>query len=126
MRMLKLRQIPRCSSRILPRALFGTTASPVDPTTWKKFVLLYDYVPNMIELRGPHRAGHLEWANGFVRKNQLIVAGPTEPSVDGGVFIFQGKDKSLVEEYVKNDPYMKAGLISSYKIKEWTVTIGKF
>lgn len=81
----------------------------------------------MIELRAPHRGGHLELANKFVENKQLLVAGPTEPSVaDGGLFIFQGADKSVVEEYVKNDPYVKAGLVTDYLIKEWAVTIGKF
>jgi uncharacterized protein YciI len=30
-----------------------------------------------------------------------------------------------IEEFVKNDPYVKNGLILSYKILPWTTVIGK-
>jgi uncharacterized protein YciI len=33
--------------------------------------------------------------------------------------------KSTIEEFVKQDPYYRAGLVPSYAIKEWSVAVGE-
>jgi hypothetical protein len=41
------------------------------------------------------------------------------------LLIFRVKDKSVIEEFVDKDPYVKNGLIAKWEIREWTVVIGK-
>jgi uncharacterized protein YciI len=45
------------------------------------------------------------------------------PDVDGALFIFTGTQQD-VESFVQQDPYVKAGLVPQYSIKEWAVTLG--
>ena len=90
----------------------------------KKYLLEYSYVENMLELRAPYRAEHLANAERLVKENILIVGGAFMPNADGALFIFQS-DYETVENFVKNDPYFRAGLIPKYKITEWNVVVGK-
>ena len=34
-------------------------------------------------------------------------------------------DKSVIEDFVSKDPYIKNGLILKWEIREWNVAIGK-
>lgn len=90
----------------------------------KRFILEYKYVENMLERRAPFRAEHLANAEKLLKDNALIAGGAFMPNADGAMFIFQG-DYEMVESFVQNDPYYKAGLIPSYSIREWSVVIGK-
>jgi len=44
--------------------------------------------------------------------------------VDGAALVFKADDRSVVEDFVRNDPYVKNGLITDWKIREWTVVTG--
>jgi len=64
------------------------------------YILLYDVVDDYINRRAPFRDEHLRVATEAVEKGQVV------------------------EEFVKNDPYVKNDLITNWKIREWTVVIG--
>eukprot|EP01039_Chlorochromonas_danica_P007565 gene7565-8365_t len=89
----------------------------------KKFLLEYQYVDNMAEKRGPYRSGHLELAQKLVKEKVIIAGGAFLPKVDGALFIFEGLPED-VENFVKHDPYVQAGLVPRYTIKEWAVAVG--
>jgi uncharacterized protein YciI len=79
----------------------------------------------MLEKRTPFRAGHLKLAEDLKSKGVIVAGGAFVPP-SGGMFIFNALNKQDVEDnFVKKDPYYTAGLITDYKIKEWTVVVGK-
>jgi uncharacterized protein YciI len=39
--------------------------------------------------------------------------------------IFRVKDKSVVEHFATNDPYVKAGVVTGWKVRPWTVVVGQ-
>jgi uncharacterized protein YciI len=78
---------------------------------------------NMGDKRGPHRDGHLALAQKYLASGDLIAAGAFTPALEGALFIFKG-DRSKIEEFVKNDAYNIAGLVSAYKIRDWSVPVG--
>jgi hypothetical protein len=48
--------------------------------------------------------------------------GPLNPPT-GAVFLWTCDDPALIDEYAKKDPYVKAGLVPSYKITEWSILL---
>ena len=44
--------------------------------------------------------------------------------MDGALFIFQCKNIAEVEDFAKRDPYVKARLVTKFKIRPWTVVAG--
>ena len=88
------------------------------------YILLYDVVDDYINRRAPFRDDHLHVANEAVEKGQLMLGGAFDNPVDGAALVFQADDRSIVEDFVNNDPYVKNGLITAWKIREWMVVIG--
>ena len=88
------------------------------------FLLLYDVVDDYIKKRAPFRDEHLSVENKAVKKGQLMLGGAFDNPVDGAALVFKADDCSVVEDFVRNDPYVKNGLITDWKIREWTVVIG--
>ena len=99
-----------------------SSLSPEQPTTIK--VLTYDYVPDILEKRGPYRAGHIGGAKNLEESGNLIVAGALANPVDGAVFLFKGLDDAEIQEFVKQDPYVINGLVTSWKIRDLTAVVG--
>lgn len=88
------------------------------------YILLYEVVDDYVKKRAPFRDEHLRLANDAVEKGQLLLGGAFDNPVDGAALIFKADDRSVVEDFVKNDPYVRNGLITDWKIREWTVVTG--
>jgi uncharacterized protein YciI len=102
-----------------------SSSSGISPEAPKLlFVLKYTYVSDILEKRAPHRSAHLDHANNYLAKGSLIAGGAFVPPTDGALFLFQNSDKTLVEDFVSNDPYVKSKLVSDFSISPWTVVIG--
>ena len=89
------------------------------PKPRKLSVLFYDYVPNLLERRAPHRDGHLELIGDFERDGRLLLAGATGDPPKAGLLVFA--DAAAAEQFVAADPYGAAGLVTSHRIEPWTV-----
>ena len=59
----------------------------------------------------------------LLKDGKLLGAGPWSPAT-GALFIFKSNSTKEVEEFVKDDPYVSAGLVTNYSIKEWNKVIG--
>ena len=74
--------------------------------------------------RGQFRDEHLKLARELNEKNELILAGAFSDPPDTALLIFKVANKSVIENFVKKDPYVKNGLIAKWEIRPWTVVIG--
>lgn len=88
------------------------------------YMLLYEVIDDYVNRRAPFREEHLRIANEAVEKGQLMLGGAFDNPVDGAALVFNADGRSVVEDFVKSDPYVKNGLITDWKIREWTVVIG--
>jgi uncharacterized protein YciI len=88
------------------------------------FLLLYDYVPDIVERRGPHRAAHLAHARAAVDRGDLVLGGALANPTDGGVLLFKTDAPDVVEAFVERDPYVLNGLVTRWRIREWTTVVG--
>ncbi len=88
------------------------------------FALLYDVVPDYLERRKPLRAVHLELAERFAREGKLLLGGALEPA-DGALLVFEAASAEEVEAFVREDPYVRSGLVTRWRVRPWTVVVGR-
>ena len=88
------------------------------------FLLLYTYVPDVLERRPQFRGAHLEHARASVARGELVLAGAFADPVDGAALWFSAPSTDLVEAFAKADPYVKGGLVTEWKVRAWTTVIG--
>ncbi|MDQ3989168.1 MAG: YciI-like protein [Actinomycetota bacterium] len=87
-------------------------------------LLLYDYVDDIVERRTPFRDGHLALVREAHSQGVLLMAGAFAEPVDGAVFVFTTDNRSVMEDFVSGDPYVREGLVTAWRIRLWNVVIG--
>ena len=88
------------------------------------FLLFYTYVPDVLERRAQFRGAHLKHAWAAKERGELLLAGALADPVDGGVLWFSAPGKELVERFATDDPYVKGGLVTQWKVRAWTTVVG--
>jgi uncharacterized protein YciI len=83
------------------------------------FALIYDTVDNFVERRQPYRGAHLDIVDRAHRAGALLMAGALKPS--GALLVFRTEQIADVEQFATQDPYVVNGLVSSWRVFEWTV-----
>jgi uncharacterized protein YciI len=84
-------------------------------------LLLYDYVEDMADRRGPHREAHLEKIRAEQSAGRVTLAGALGDPPSRGAIVFKGVDPAHVEQFVATDPYYTAGLITDWRLEPWTL-----
>jgi uncharacterized protein len=87
------------------------------------FALMYDVVDDYLERRGEFRAEHLSLANAAKDRGELVLAGAWADPADGALLVWNVDDRSVIEDFVQADPYVRNGLVANWRIREWTVVI---
>lgn len=88
------------------------------------YALFHDYVPGILERRGPFRPGHLDLVRAHHERGELLMAGAWGEPVDGALFIFKADGPETIEAFVESDPYVKNGLVVAHRIRQWNVVTG--
>jgi uncharacterized protein len=88
------------------------------------FVLLYDVVDDYLERRGEFRQIHLGLATEAFERGEMVMAGALAEPADGAILVFKGDDASVAERFAENDPYVKNGLVTQWRVRPWTVVVG--
>jgi|UniRef100_A0A8J9X3E7 uncharacterized protein YciI len=124
-------------------ALYGAAAFVLrPPTRWTtcrslvqhtvplravQYILTYEYVPDVLEKRGPFRDEHLRLARDYVTENRAVAGGPTGAVgtnvPTGALFLFT--DRDAAREFVARDPYVAHGIVTAHTIQEWNVVVQK-
>ncbi|WP_296618723.1 YciI-like protein [Marivirga sp.] len=89
------------------------------------YLLFYKTIENYVEKRAPYRSEHLKLAEEAHQKGYIIMAGAMAEPADGAILIFKGESPKIAEDFAKNDPYVKNGLIKSWEVRHWTVVVGQ-
>jgi uncharacterized protein YciI len=88
------------------------------------YILFYKTVDDYITRRAQYREAHLKLANESRARGELFMAGALAEPPDSAVLVFKGDSPAVAENFAKNDPYVKNGLIVEWKVRPWTVVIG--
>jgi uncharacterized protein YciI len=83
--------------------------------------LFYDYVENALEARAPHRQEHLALVQRYVDDGLIAMAGALGTPPHGGLLIFRGEDPEPAERFAGEDPYVKNGVVTDWRVEPWTV-----
>jgi uncharacterized protein YciI len=88
------------------------------------YLLFYDVVPDYLERRAEYRSAHLELARAAQARGELILGGALANPTDGAVLLFEGESPAAAEAFAAQDPYVTNGLVSEWRVREWTTVIG--
>ena len=87
-------------------------------------ILLYEVVDDYLERRAPLRSEHLALATEAHERGELIAAGAFADPVDGAALVFTNRDAA--ENFAAADPYLRSGIVTSRRVRGWTVVVGSF
>lgn len=88
------------------------------------YALIYDVVEDYISRRSAFREEHLKLARESHARGELVMGGAFAEPPDQVLVIFRAADQSVPEKFVRDDPYVRNGLVKSWEIRPWTVVIG--
>jgi uncharacterized protein YciI len=89
------------------------------------YALFYrEVVPDFVTERAAYREEHLGLAREAHSRGELLLAGALADPPDGALLVFRGGDDTPAQEFVRNDPYVRNGLVKRWEIRPWTVVVG--
>ncbi len=88
-------------------------------------ILFYDVVEDYLERRAAFRAEHLALARVAHERGEIVMGGALADPADGVVIVFRGSDCAAAEAFAKADPYVRNGLVKSWRVRKWTAVIGE-
>lgn len=88
------------------------------------FLLFYDLMADYLERRVEYRNEHLKLAWESSVRGELILGGALADPVDGAILLFKADAASIAEEFAKNDPYVRNGLVTSWHVRQWMTAVG--
>jgi uncharacterized protein YciI len=89
--------------------------------TGPHLILFYDYVPDIVERRAPHREAHLARIGEAVDDGRIAMAGAVGHPPTGAAIVFGDVPVDVVEAFADADPYVVNGLVTGRRVVPWTV-----
>jgi uncharacterized protein YciI len=86
---------------------------------------MYDLVSDYLERRAAYRDEHLKLAWAATERGELLLAGALAEPTDTAMLLFQGDSAAAAEAFAKADPYVLAGLVTRWRVREWTTVVGE-
>jgi uncharacterized protein YciI len=81
-------------------------------------------VDSFVSRRTAFREEHLRLVKEANRRGELILAGALGDPVDRALLVFRTQDRSIAEDFARNDPYVINGLVTKWEVQPWAVVIG--
>ena len=97
------------------------TVPSLEPGSY--LLLVYDYVPDILDRRDPFRAAHLEHARAAKERGDLLNVGAVGSPPSGALFVFADIPEQAVHAYTDGDAYVSAGLVTSRRVQPWTAVV---
>ncbi len=82
-----------------------------------KAVLLYRSAPDVMEKAPVHFPAHKQRLDAFQRRGDLIAVGTWADPREGSMAVF--RTRAAAEEFARDDPFVKNGVVASFEIKDW-------
>jgi uncharacterized protein YciI len=89
------------------------------------YLLFYDVVDDYVTRRTAFRAEHIALAREAVARGDLVLGGALANPPDGTVLLFRGSSPAAAEAFANDDPYVKNGLVTRWRVREWTTVVGR-
>ena len=89
------------------------------------YLLIYDVVGDYVTRRAPLRSAHLAHARASVSRGEMVLGGALANPADGAVLLFRGDSPDAAEAFAAADPYVTNGLVTRWRVREWTTVVGR-
>ena len=89
------------------------------------YLLIYDVVDDYVTRRAPLRAAHITHARAANARGELVLGGALANPPDGAVLLFRGDSPAAAEAFAASDPYVTNGLVTTWRVREWTTVVGR-
>jgi uncharacterized protein len=89
------------------------------------FLLFYEVTPDYLERREQFRTEHLALAWDAHARGELLLGGALADPVDGAVLLFRGDSAAVAEAFAQADPYVRNGLVTSWRVRSWRTVVGE-
>ena len=90
----------------------------------RHYILFYDLAADYLQRRTEYRQKHLELARASIARGELVLAGALANPVDGAVLLFRAESDDIAKRFAEADPYVLNGLVTSWRVREWTTVVG--
>jgi len=88
------------------------------------YALFYEVVDDFVARRVPFRQEHLRLAHEARQRGEIVFAGALAEPSDRALIVFHVDDKTKVESFARNDPYVQNGLVKKWEVRPWNVVVG--
>ena len=86
-------------------------------------LLEYTLADDYLERRGALREEHLALARVAAGRGELLLAGALPDPYDRALLVWTAP-RTVVEQFVAADPYVRHGLGTGWTIRDWNVVVG--
>jgi uncharacterized protein YciI len=84
-------------------------------------LLVYTYVEDIADRRGPYREAHLAAIRAERDAGHITLAGALGTPPTGGAIVWQGVTREDIEAFTAADPYVVNGLVTAQRIERWNL-----
>lgn len=88
------------------------------------YLLFYEVAPDYLARRGSFRKAHLEHAWRAVGRGELVLGGALADPADAAILLFKGSSPAAAEAFAREDPYVRNGVVVTWRVREWTTVAG--
>lgn len=89
------------------------------------YLLIYDLTSDYLERRVPLRSEHIALARAAETRGELVLGGALANPADEAILLFRGDSPAAAEAFAAADPYVKNGLVTRWRVREWTTVVGR-
>ena len=89
------------------------------------YLLIYDLASDYLERRAPLRSEHITLARAAETRGELVLGGALANPADEAILLFRGDSPAAAEAFAAADPYVKNGLVTRWRVREWTTVVGR-
>jgi hypothetical protein len=89
------------------------------------YLLIYDVVDDYVERRAAYRREHIGLAREAVARGDLVLGGALANPADQVMLLFRGASPASAEAFARSDPYVKNGIVTRWRVREWTTVVGR-
>ena len=90
----------------------------------KHHLLTYALAPDYLDRRPQFRDEHLALARAAVDRGELLLGGMVE-GAEEAVLLFAGEGPGVAEAVAAGDPYVRNGLVTAWRVREWVTVVGE-
>jgi uncharacterized protein YciI len=88
------------------------------------YLMFYEFTADYLERRGGYRGEHLRYAWESQQRGELVLGGAFADPADSAALLFRCDSAQVPEAFARNDPYVKHGLVTGFRIRQWNTVVG--